>query len=489
MPRPADEPKPNTLPDPELNPLLNPLLAANMGRWAEVYFTSRPEKREEAVAGLIRELAANSTESAAEPSAQPSESGTIEEINEPRINRVETEVGKNIESEDFPTEKSPQENYSEIEPEQTCTACGHINTAEQNFCGMCGTPLRNVTDAQTTQPAALPMPSEARWQDVAPLPFLNGNSSEYANEASGDAGKENRAQEFIACQPEVVREHAAYEPVAGLGIERNEVDPEESKSEVVEGDEEVRRLDDLPQFAREAEPAPYQYRLYAGTILAVLLTLLVYMAWRGTKAISSASGTQPPAARVIPPAPTPAVQVGLPAGNTPAKNVAVGNPPTDNPPANHSPVNHPPASRTRTENIPSTPLPSRSAPKMPAPKPTPVKKPTLESKPEARIVTTAGNGASIAFGTSGAEELATAENYLNGAQGKARDPREAVPWLWKSVSKGNSAATLVLSDLYLRGDGVAKSCDQARILLHAAARKGSPAAAERLRNLQPFGCP
>ncbi len=42
--QPEDESKTGTLPDPELNPLLNPLLAANMGRWAEVYFTNPPEK-------------------------------------------------------------------------------------------------------------------------------------------------------------------------------------------------------------------------------------------------------------------------------------------------------------------------------------------------------------------------------------------------------------------------------------------------------------
>jgi hypothetical protein len=42
--------------------------------------------------------------------------------------------------------------------------------------------------------------------------------------------------------------------------------------------------------------------------------------------------------------------------------------------------------------------------------------------------------------------------------------------------------------LYLRGDGVPKNCDQARLLLDAAARKGGTAAAERLRNLQAFGC-
>ncbi|MGA8340362.1 MAG: hypothetical protein WB781_00345, partial [Candidatus Sulfotelmatobacter sp.] len=52
---------PSTLTPPELNPLLNPLLAQNMGRWAQVYFTSPPEKREQAVQELVRELeAANS---------------------------------------------------------------------------------------------------------------------------------------------------------------------------------------------------------------------------------------------------------------------------------------------------------------------------------------------------------------------------------------------------------------------------------------------
>jgi len=63
-----------------------------------------------------------------------------------------------------------------------------------------------------------------------------------------------------------------------------------------------------------------------------------------------------------------------------------------------------------------------------------------------------------------------------------------VGWLWKAVAKQNPAATLMLSDLYLRGEGVPKNCDQARLLLDAAARKGQQAAAERLRNLQSYGC-
>ena len=98
------------------------------------------------------------------------------------------------------------------------------------------------------------------------------------------------------------------------------------------------------------------------------------------------------------------------------------------------------------------------------------------------------SSAAGAAGQNGSEELATAEKYLNAGAGKARDSRQAATWLWKAVAKQNLTATMLLSDLYLRGDGVSKSCDQARLLLDAAARKGGTAAAERLRNLPAFGC-
>jgi TPR repeat protein len=42
--------------------------------------------------------------------------------------------------------------------------------------------------------------------------------------------------------------------------------------------------------------------------------------------------------------------------------------------------------------------------------------------------------------------------------------------------------------LYLKGDGVSKNCDQARVLLDSAARAGVKDAGERLRHLQAFGC-
>lgn len=53
--------------------------------------------------------------------------------------------------------------------------------------------------------------------------------------------------------------------------------------------------------------------------------------------------------------------------------------------------------------------------------------------------------------------------------GTLRDPVE----LWRKVQKGNTGAEIELAKLYLQGTGVAQSCDQARVLLLAAAKKQS----------------
>ena len=112
----------------------------------------------------------------------------------------------------------------------------------------------------------------------------------------------------------------------------------------------------------------------------------------------------------------------------------------------------------------------------------------MKASPAPRIVPVSVSSSAATAAQSGSEELATAEKYLNASPGKARDSQQAASWLWKAVAKKNLTATLLLSDLYLQGDGVTKSCDQARLLLDAAARKGGTAAAERLRNLSAFGC-
>ena len=69
-----------------------------------------------------------------------------------------------------------------------------------------------------------------------------------------------------------------------------------------------------------------------------------------------------------------------------------------------------------------------------------------------------------------------------------RNSAEASQWLWKAVAKQNSEASMLLADLYLRGDGVPQSCAQAKILLSAAARKGYTGAAEKLHSIHSETC-
>jgi hypothetical protein len=121
-------------------------------------------------------------------------------------------------------------------------------------------------------------------------------------------------------------------------------------------------------------------------------------------------------------------------------------------------------------------------------------KPAAEAPkaPEVRTVINGGSKTSTTTSstlssTNGDAELGMAQNYLYGVNGP-KDPNEAAKWLWKAVSKQNRTALLLLADLYQRGDGVTKSCDQAQLLLVAAAKKGSPEAGEQLRYLQSAGC-
>jgi hypothetical protein len=65
---------------------------------------------------------------------------------------------------------------------------------------------------------------------------------------------------------------------------------------------------------------------------------------------------------------------------------------------------------------------------------------------------------------------------------------EAVRLLWVAVEKGNSGAEVALAELYHKGHGVARSCDQTRILLTAAAKKGNAEGQRLLDQFLKEGC-
>jgi hypothetical protein len=86
--QPARKDDPNlhdTLPDPRLNPMINPRLGKNLGRWAKVYYTTPPERRDQAVLALVRELEGGEA-SPAEAAASASTENEIQQAVAPALN-------------------------------------------------------------------------------------------------------------------------------------------------------------------------------------------------------------------------------------------------------------------------------------------------------------------------------------------------------------------------------------------------------------------
>jgi len=128
-----------SLPRPELNPLTNPVLGRNLGRWAQVYFTSPPEKREQAVTDLLRELetepasAVNGPPAASAAHLIDSSSPVFSALREAR-DSVQPTVADAIE----------------------CASCRHVNSTENRYCGFCGGALGENIESQNAVPASPP---------------------------------------------------------------------------------------------------------------------------------------------------------------------------------------------------------------------------------------------------------------------------------------------------------------------------------------------
>lgn len=101
------------IPDTDPNPLNFPILERDLGRWAQVYFTTPPDKRHEAVGALINELRNEKSQLGIEPHI---------------------------------TQSATPKVVSLIQ----CPKCQSENRLEQKFCGRCGWPLRQTKDAPAT---------------------------------------------------------------------------------------------------------------------------------------------------------------------------------------------------------------------------------------------------------------------------------------------------------------------------------------------------
>ncbi len=79
----------------------------------------------------------------------------------------------------------------------------------------------------------------------------------------------------------------------------------------------------------------------------------------------------------------------------------------------------------------------------------------------------------------GAEELAKADN--------ASDSAAEAAWLWKATAKGNPTAPVRLAAMYVKGEGVPRSCEQAIVLLKTAAEKENAVARNQLASMYGSG--
>lgn len=374
-----------TLPSPELNPLLNPTLNKNLGRWAEAYFTNPPERRDQAVINLLRELESETTADGTLPRSRKSFKPRMRE------NNANTVI---------------------------CSDCGFENEIHQKFCGECGEPIAAPPTARVT--VADP---------PAPVEVERVETEETEMDSSPSEAVESSVPQF------------------GSILHLTDSAPRRSTDASGHSGE--------PDFVirdyEEAAPIKRSYRLYIGTALAMIIGGLAYVAWRGGQSTPNGSTLPPP---------------NPPAATQPASSPAVA--PSDAPSAQES-------------------ASSNSAPEAGSEAAESHKNSESGAKPSSTPDTPANAGNSTGISGNGGQELLQAQGFLNGV-GKERDSATAAQWLWKAVEKDNTAATVLLGGLYLRGDGVQKNCEQGRILLDAAATKGNKDAADLLRNLQAFGC-
>ena len=125
----------------------------------------------------------------------------------------------------------------------------------------------------------------------------------------------------------------------------------------------------------------------------------------------------------------------------------------------------PPISDALAGNDAAGQPPNTTPPAVPKPKP----QPSPDDNEESAVKAVAPGG----------EELAKANN--------ASDSSAAAAWLWKATAKGNPDAPVRLADMYVKGNGVPRSCEQALVLLKTAAIKENVRARSRLASMYSSG--
>ena len=427
MPRTSEPSEPaKSLSHPELNPLENPLLSENMHRWAEVYFNNPPERRDAAVVDLLEELL--------------EERRQRDELIR-KANPMPVAASRVV--------NTPASNHERL---VYCPACRTANPVSHQFCGMCGQTLEAEEQRAAENEPKLDTRTDRRMTAapvVNPLPATQEFRDEVESDGVHEFEDAPEGEEYVSSYEHEPRSFPPAYASNDLSLFQSLRAPAD------EGEEDW-----------EYGPQPSSsYRYYVAVVLTALILGLGYLAWHSAQTAQSSRGAEPPPA-------TPTAESAQPPAPAASDAKAQSNAPAD--PKN---ATQPAASNTASES-------NNNDGETPAPK---QKEHALTKASDSERIADSSTPKASHAGPGGAE-LATAQRYLSGEGGQGRDSSEAAKWLWKAISKHNGPATLMLADLYLKGDGVAKNCDQGRVLLDSAAQRGIAGAGERLRNLQAFGC-
>lgn len=418
------------LPNPELNPLLNPILGRHLGQWAHVYFTTSPEKREESLYELLEQLKA-------EEARNGGPSPGIEEV------------------------RSAEGIYAIV-----CPHCHRSNVRSQKYCGMCGSlmPVRAQAAAAATSAGAF---GEAL--------FAPAHESQSAAEVSTTDSLSHTAWE-ASPEADLMEPRGAFTPTSLLFQPAVEAEPDVTKdnrpSKPVDID--WLRQRNIPTHTKRES----RFRgAGIGLGIAALMCLALFIYVRTESRIPHAKQSDNQNGTFTTP------QAQMPTSRAQSEPKTAVSPPTFDALPPPQPRDSQLGSQNRDRNTRANEHTFAVSPGVGAVTPKSSGKTSTSAPPPPAAAGSEGPANPADASENGSQEVAAARDYLSGKKGPSNGG-EAAKLLWKAVAKQNGGALLMLSDLYASGNGVPKSCDQARLLLDAALRKGVSTAGAKFRELQ-----
>jgi TPR repeat protein len=111
-----------------------------------------------------------------------------------------------------------------------------------------------------------------------------------------------------------------------------------------------------------------------------------------------------------------------------------------------------------------------------------------KTAPPTRTQQSAGNGPNASNVTDRSVSVLERQNAAAAKPEPNWSETDSVEALWGAVQAGSVSAEVSLAERFARGAGVNKNCDQAKVLMKAAAAKGNREARLRLYELESGGC-